>query len=111
MVVREQCAIALDEVPDRRDHLDIGGHVRVVPVEVDVVEEDLNNVVNPTLALAAARRDRSARRRRVPRGRCAGGALIAPGDQNRHRCEHSDRDSNSHKAWLEHHVSPPVQLA
>ena len=35
----------------RRDHLEIGRDIRVVPIEMHVVEEDLDHVVNPAFRL------------------------------------------------------------
>jgi hypothetical protein len=49
MVVREHRAIADQEVAKVRDLFQVGGNVRDVTPEMDVVELDVNNVLDPVV--------------------------------------------------------------
>ena len=48
--------LLLDEVEQVRHHLEVRGHVRVVPVEVHVVEGDLDDVLDAVAQLTRGRR-------------------------------------------------------
>jgi hypothetical protein len=66
VIVGQHGAVALDEIQEVRHLLQVGWNVRVVAREVDVVELDVNNVLDGTIAgteLTSARRVRDTERR------------------------------------------------
>ena len=97
VVVREHRAVRCDEAGERRHLLEVGEDVRVVSVEVHVVEGDLDHVLDAVreLTVCGRRRDR-------------GRARARDGSRS-HRCGHAreckaDRDR---QAFPELHTTPP----
>ena len=56
MAVREERPVLLEEVEQVRHHLEVGGHVRVVAEEVDVVERENHHVLDAVTELAGRAR-------------------------------------------------------
>ena len=55
VVVGQESPVVLQEVEQVRQHLQVGGDVGVVPEEVDVVEPELDDMLDPVTQLAPIR--------------------------------------------------------
>jgi len=103
VIVREQRAVALDEVEQVRHLLEVRRHVRVVTPEVGVVELDVDDVL-----------DVVAGRLQVAGARRSDDGCVAAGERARCQAERRDRgggakgkQSSGERGSMHGHAGPP----